>query len=607
MVKLKELKMQSFRSFADADIKFPDKGLVLIRGQNPETGDPSGAGKSSILLAIAYALDILPSEFSATDLQTWGSKVPMQVTLTLEADGQEVIIGRGKKNFLKIGERTITGSAAIAEEQVKLFGFTPDILKALTYRAQKTPGLFLSLAPAEKIEFLTAVLGLEAIEKAVDSAEKKAADIDVRLQVFRETLEFKRKTLTPILASDRTKLEEELQALLVKQVAIDSELEQLDKTYKVKDFQDKLAKAEAFLEVAKKNDADRRRIHDKELAVLHAQEPQFVRAILDCQHALEEIKTLEGRLKVLRNNRCYTCDQVWENDDNTAEQLIVQKEIRMYTTQANAIGHWNEELAKVQRAIKEKVFTTDPNIKKLEEVRDQLLQTKMDPNFTQRKHELALLKRDVANDIKMKEILLSNLAREEARFKKEQQDVDNLQIQVNELDAEYRAERDFVSMMGREGFLGVIFDDVLREIADEANARLANMANVTNVRIGFQTEKVSGKGIGRRQINAVVNVNGNQAKLKSGLSGGMQTSVEQQVDLAVITVISRRAGKTIGWLCLDEVFVGVGQVTFETALEVLREFAETRLVLVIDHASEFKENFLKVIDVVYANGQSVVV
>lgn len=602
MVKLKSLKMQSFRSFTEADIKFPDKGLVLIRGQNPETGDPSGAGKSSILLAIAYVLDILPPEFPATDLQSWGSKIPMQVTLELDSDGQEVIIGRGKKNFLKIGDRTITGSAAIAEEQVKLFGFTPDILKALTFRAQKTPGLFLSLAPAEKIEFLTAVLGLGAIEKAVAAAEKKASDLEVDLRINAELINGEKSKLpaTEQVVVDQTpQYRERLQQ-------IQAELQSLDQKYKVRELKDKIVEAEAFLEQAKREEAERRRIHEKELAVLHAQVPNFRHAIEACAKANEEIKKLEKRIAHLKDQRCYVCHQPWATQSNADEQELLQKELRMYQLQAASVGHWNEELAKVQKAIKDKVFVSDPRIKKLEEIREHLLQAKLDPEFTKRRHELELQARDVDTQIRVAEVTLRAAAQVKAEVEHTKQRIAALEAARASKEASYNAERDFIALMGREGFLGVIFDDVLREIADEANERLAKMANVTNVRIGFQTEKPTGKGAGKRQINAVVNVNGNTAKLKSGLSGGMQTSVEQQVDLAVITVISRRAGKAMGWLCLDEVFTGVGQVTFETALEVLREFAETRLVLVIDHASEFKENFSKVIDVVYSDGHSTV-
>lgn len=601
MVKLKGLKMQSFRSFADADIKFPEKGLVLIRGLNPDTGDPSGAGKSSILLAIAYALDILPPEFPATDLQSWGTKVPMQVTLTLDFDGQEVILSRGKKSFLKIGDRTITGSAAIAEEQVKLFGFTPDILKALTFRAQKTPGLFLSLAPAEKVEFLTAVLGLEAIEKAVSAAEKKASDLEVDLKVNAELLQGARAALPqePVVIDNTPQYRERLQQ-------IQAELQSLDQKYKVRELKDKIVEAETFLEQAKREEADRRRVHEKELAVLHSQVPNFRHAIEACGKANEEIKKLEKRLAHLKDQRCYICHQPWATQSNTDEQELLQKELRMYQLQAASVGHWNEELAKAQKAIKDKVFVSDPKIKKLEEIREHLLQAKLDPEFTKRRHELELQARDVDTQIRVAEVTIRAAAQIKADIARAKQAIATLEAARAEKEAAYNSERDFIALMGREGFLGVIFDDVLREIADEANERLAKMANVTNVRIGFQTEKPTGKGAGKRQINAVVNVNGNQAKFKSGLSGGMQTSVEQQVDLAVITVISRRAGKTIGWLCLDEVFNGVGQVTFETALEVLREFAQDRLVLVIDHASEFKENFSKVIDVVYSNGQSVV-
>jgi DNA repair exonuclease SbcCD ATPase subunit len=55
---------------------------------------------------------------------------------------------------------------------------------------------------------------------------------------------------------------------------------------------------------------------------------------------------------------------------------------------------------------------------------------------------------------------------------------------------------------------------------------------------------------------------------------------------------------------LDESFNGQGNVTKEANMEVLREYAQEKLVVVIDHNSEFKEMFTQFIDVVYKDGRS---
>ena len=82
------------------------------------------------------------------------------------------------------------------------------------------------------------------------------------------------------------------------------------------------------------------------------------------------------------------------------------------------------------------------------------------------------------------------------------------------------------------------------------------------------------------------------------------TSVELVVDLALIEVIQRRTGVSPGWIFLDEAFNGQGNVTKEACLEVLNEFSSNKTVLVVDHASEFKEFFSTFIEIERVDGLS---
>jgi DNA repair exonuclease SbcCD ATPase subunit len=169
---------------------------------------------------------------------------------------------------------------------------------------------------------------------------------------------------------------------------------------------------------------------------------------------------------------------------------------------------------------------------------------------------------------------------------------------------QYNAELDFQKLIGREGFLGAIFDEVLWEISDETNHLLAQFPNTAHVTLNFRSESTTQKGSIKKSIVPVVNVGGFEAPLSSGLSGGMETAVELAVDLAVATVVSRRTGAVPGWLVLDESFTGLGPVEAEASMEILRAFAEDRLVLVVDHASEFKSLFTQFVDVEYQGGFS---
>lgn len=178
------------------------------------------------------------------------------------------------------------------------------------------------------------------------------------------------------------------------------------------------------------------------------------------------------------------------------------------------------------------------------------------------------------------------------------------EAKVSELDKQLAAEQDFQQLVGREGFLGSIFDEILAEIGDEANQLLASVANTRHCTIQFRSESLTQKGTVRREIKPVVSIGGFEAPMESGLSGGMYSVVELVVDLALSAVISRRSGVQFGWLVLDEVMDGLGPVEKESAMEILQRYAADRLVLVVDHSSEFQSSFSRSIDVEMSGGVS---
>lgn len=195
----------------------------------------------------------------------------------------------------------------------------------------------------------------------------------------------------------------------------------------------------------------------------------------------------------------------------------------------------------------------------------------------------------------------------EANMKKLEADLEGQKQGLAALKLKLNAELDFQKLVGREGFLGTIFDEVLWEISQETNQLLAQFPNTAHVTLNFRSEATSQKGNITKRIVPFVSIGGFDAPLSSGLSGGMESAVELAVDLAVATVVSRRTGSSPGWLVLDESFTGLGPVEAEASMEILRAFAHDKLVLVVDHASEFKSMFTQFVDVEYQGGFSRVV
>jgi len=635
-LKLKWLQLKSFRSFVDETrVDFPESGLVLLRGSNPVTHDSSGAGKSTLLLAISYALDMCP--LSATDLQSWNTEEPLQVTLALDTDEGEVVIHRGKKNSISIAGKNYTGAKVIAENLRRVVGLDADTLRTLTYRPQDSRGVFLSLADAGKKEFLSSILGLTDIEQAVESAEATAK----QLTQTTATEEAACKEMTGMVAM----LSEQLKGLPQPQETppspealrlvvddLDSRVQEAWATAeRLKDLasqnpeltkmRDLLRAAQSHRERMSQEDTQLRREFSKKQEKLRQELQVVIRAEAQKNHDLAQIAQNRAQLEKARQGACVTCQRPWDQSQAYAAQLehvTVELEKRVVAA---------EEVCGSKRALEEelrKIFTENPLIRQFSDnismmdrrIHEKALESAAGA-VTEAQEKVLTLKQqksEVLSQINGIEFQIKSVQQSNARIEvSRKQFTDTLtqnqnrlqarQTELNRIRVELAAELDFVAAMGPRGFLGAIFEEVLSEIEAEANERLGRLANVSHLTVHFSTETVTQKGVVNKAILTTVFVDGKEAKLKT-LSGGQFTSLDGVVDLAVGAVIQRRSGVVPGWLCLDECWNGQGVATKENDFDVLREYACDRLVLVIDHTTEVVEAFNQIIEVEYVDGKS---
>lgn len=639
MIRLKWLKMRAFRSFAEeVRIDFRESGLVLIRGSNKTNHDSSGTGKSTILLAVAYALDMCP--FPASELQSWYTEDPMQVQLGLDTPKGEVVINRGKRNSLKVGDAdSITGAKAIAEGVRKLFGLDMETLRAITYRPQNTGGLFLELTDGGKKDFLTKILGLDSIERAVDLAENRVRNLTPEVAAIEGAIQQIETELATLRAQafpepqDTTAMNRELDDLRLELAGFDAQIKTVrDRGDALRDQaanNPELVSMRAYLEAlaakgqeAIKANAERHREFQTRQEQLRRKIQEITRQEQTRVTLSQQIDAVRKQLQHALEGKCPTCFRTWEEAAAQAQKF--QGTIDNYQAQLKTLGDFTAERRQTEEQLRE-VFVTDPIIEQF-----RTLQGQYEAQYSSKKMELTLgpqqeaqelinainLKRTVTvtrikslgeqlqtvNALNQKLMQARQFA--EATIKANEKRLEEQQRMIAAKAADLNAEKDFLALMGRDGFLGVIFDDVLREIETEANERLGRLANVSHVTIQFKSEIETQKGTVQKKITPVVYVNGVEARLRSGLSGGMYTSVEGVVDLAVMSVVQRRTGALPGFLFLDESFNGQGNATKEAAMEVLREYGNEKLVVVIDHNSEFKEMFTQFIDVTFKDGKS---
>ena len=718
--KLKSVRFRAVRSFAkEFSVDFPDAGMVLVRGRNLDTGGSSGSGKSSFLMALAYALDYSP--FPGSALQSWLTDDKMFVEVTMDTQEGEAVLRRGEKSHLTFANGTkVSGSAkAIAEKTEQIIGLKPEMLAALTYRAQKKPGLFINKTDSEKKEFLSDLLGLGRFEEAVEKAQENAKKIAVDFHVEKGTLELRKteaeatqqkldllrqKPLTDMgalaglmsTAQQKVKsLSEELNGLKselqTKKTSADASVQaetarlqvQLDQikasaesiklkkpsvpeveTEEMNKLKGLLEQCEVHIQSAKEKDQKARDQLKEDTNNIRKEISIMTERVSALSNLVAQKPDVEFKLKKLAEQICPTCAQNWENSsvefDNLSlkmhqikqaepELAFKKQEILAMQNRLDELESSYQPSGKVEKllAVKNKLtLDLQAEKNKIDNSKQELLNAwKMEVMGAELKYaeeqkrvnsEIQALRDSLTSEyasVNQKyldvsqaiakahaeekdasarhmqakfenEKVLEEIKQQEQKLGETHEAMGLIESKIQELEARRLAELDFVELCGREGFLGNIFDEILLEISEETNRIMAMVPNVAHLSLSFKSEAITQKGTVKKTIVPVIMANGREVPFQSGCSGGMQTSVELAVDLAVAEVVSRRTGAVPHWLILDECFEGLGTVEKEGCLEILQGYAKDRLVLVIDHASEFKEMFSKFIEIEHSNGES---
>jgi DNA repair exonuclease SbcCD ATPase subunit len=716
---LRRLTARHFRSIkGEVSVTFPERGMVLIRSKNHDTGGSSGGGKSALLMALNAALDCSP--YPMTELQSWGVEEPLQVVLEMEHDTfGSVVVQRGAKSSLKIGsERALTGARAISAKLQEVLGLSPDMLLALTYAPQQEPDDFLTKTNAAKQAFLSTLLNLQPFEDAVEAAkqalraaENEGVSSELALGVYARAHDVAKAAVTALPQID-TELVPRLEAALkaateiiaTKQKAVDAAQTALgERESAVREQTDgvqrrlgpRLQEAQEAIRAvpaapaAQPPSPEIQRLRtlmqmgDKKLQEARSADAVRERQFRsDCQRIDTDLATaiqvakgipalkaqIDGflaQIAKLEASVCPTCDRQWDaaKDQITSLRSKAEELCRRLrdaqTSEANVALYRSERaalkfepdpvIAQIQGAIetfKSQLATAEAEAAQAQRVaaanlsalRAQAqsaynalyaeylglvsdIKSQMEPAIQaarQRLHEAKTelqaaqmtqvqARHAVAEAEQAIHYATTSAETTQAHFAKAAAEYEAAQARHASIGKKVAAEQDFIRMIGREGFLGAIFDEVLQEISAETNAILGRVANTAHIVLEFRSEVESQDGKVRKEIRPVVTIGGHEAALKSGCSGGMYTAVRLAVRIAVRRVISRRVGAFPCWLSLDESFEGLDHVSKEACMEVLAEAAQEDLILVVDHSSEFKELFTQFIDLEYRDGTTTLV
>jgi DNA repair exonuclease SbcCD ATPase subunit len=555
---IKSLKLQGFRSFTEETIvSFPMEGAFLVLGIGPNGIPVSGTGKSSAFMAIAYALGFKCPP--ATELKSRYAK-KMFVELTLgNKNGEETVITRSPKLQVTAGGTVTTGQDA---ERVLegILGLNSNIAEVISYRAQGSASPFVSSTDSSKKEFLASILNLQAFEDEYAKLGQIVTDLESRVQSSQQNLSLQDNFIASMADAE-------------------SFLEKSKSDYESV-YQSHTLKPE---ESQKVNELKTKLINlDSQLQKIRTVRYQIVTN--DDRNAQIEkyIAQQKEKVEFLRSNKCPTCKQEWDNAEEEIKKIITAVEEKKKEYKSNLD----------YKAQAGALLNSEPQISyEDDKVRNEIANI-----------SAALNKRD--DMIRMANAALKNAHDQYEKLIRTKTQRETTYGSLLELEDQLKASRTAKMLIGREGFLGTIFDQILNEIESEANNFIGQLPNISKYSVSINGESATKSGTTKQSISIKLFADGHEVSLIS-LSGGQRKSLDLCVDLAIRNIVHHRSGTKVGWYMLDEAMDGLDSNTKEHAINMIVR-ATVGQVFVIDHTTEVQEGFSKVIKVVFDGQNSII-
>ena len=571
---IKSVRIQNILSIEDAFIEFDENGLMLIEGWNHDVGRANGAGKTAIFNAISFALfDKLPRKVTATEIVRRGHKSGfVEVHLSARGSSYEVKRSRPKGVGFKKGGLSVEITQT---EWESILGLNYSQFILSMYAAQGGSVRFLSINDSEKKQFLLQLLNLEefsscrlvadnkvkALESQLVAAQSKMDNLESKIDAYQESLIDENVYHYHINECNKAILE--MTALLVDA----QQVPRPDLSKYAKLEEDANAKRIEFAKARTRRDTLAETF--KKLSRAISDSPEDMASCPTCGNVIDttHIKAARekelGRLTAERaeaKRAIDDCDVVLAGEDGVER---VSRQIRErkanesvdYESARSRSNDLNTKIALRQRELKE-------------------LSSKLQSNA-----ELWVKIKDLAVDREKTQLLKTVLLREVELYKT------------------------IVSLYSPTGAQAYILDHVI----DSFNERVGEYVGFlwSNMTYQLKSYKETVKGDVTAKFSEHLMMDGRPVSIGS-LSGGEFRALSLCVDFALVDVMERQFGISMSPIILDEPFDGLDNAGREFIIELLAKFSADRQVVVVDHASEVKSMFSKVINVEKKNGISTV-
>ena len=574
-MKVLSVQIENILSIETASLEFSESGLILVEGWNHDAGRANGAGKTAIFDALAFALfDKVPRKITASEILRRGTKSGSATARVELGSGSILTVTRtrpkGSKYYLDGVEQNWTQTEF--EAKIKLT-YTQFI--ASMYCAQsKSETRFLHLNDSEKKNFMLQLLSLDEFASCKKVADQKVKDITVLVDDDKRKLTgFSSK----IDAYSESLVDVELYQNMVG--VIDGEIQSLTRSI----IQLQKVQEPDFTKFTKLEDDVRAK--QSEFATARA-----TRTLLHDQYRRlsSKVKPFDGE------SACSACGTEFDTSDAeahhgkemdriTADMLDIKTQI----DECDSVLAKENSVTELSRKIREKRQAESLEYNKASKSiteHEGLIKTKT------KDRENAISKLEANVDLTNK---INTLRQASVKVSK------NIDVNVREIEV-YKTISSLYAPTGAQAY-------ILDSIVESFNDSVSRYVDLVwpNVSYTLQSYKETSKGDITAKFSECLMMNGKEVSIGS-LSGGECKALSLCVDFAVLDILEKYFGFALNPIVLDEPFDGLDFVGREIVVELLEKLGVNRQIFVVDHASEAKSMFSKVITVEKKGGISTV-
>lgn len=562
--------IKDFLSIAEANISFRGAGLVLIDGYNHDDDSANGAGKTTIVSAIAYCLyGKLPRKITASEIARNGTSTPKVKIVT----SCGATIARNKPTKLTV----IKDGNELSNPQdfiEKLVGMTYEQFCLVACNPQNSIR-FLEMNDLQKKDFFIELLALSDMDTYKDKIEASLKkSLDKEAQINREIGEIKARIesyqsmlqVVP-LYEDTTSLLEEINSLVLtppdlsKYDALEVSIqESIANTKQMMLYQKELSSIEESLNVLR-HSIERKQYGNHTIECPSCQHT-FIHGSIEAD---DQIEKLETHFVKLTNRRDQLRDTLGSHEMEDLNEL------------ANIL---------IKCANKKKSLSKD---------------------FMEAQAKHSVLFKQLSK----LEAINQNIASIEERNNKAQANIDKFTLKQNEIASKLVSVTHEIDLLkqtkaifGPSGLPAYILDAAVNMF----NERVAFYLSKIWVNADFflnTYKETKGGDIKAKMSESFYNLG--QTRSISSLSGGEYRLLCIAVDMAIIDMFSSMTGTEVQFVAWDEPFNGLDASNRARIWPILTQFAESREVWLIDHSTEFKSMFSNVIEIHKKDGISSVV